>query len=42
MSSYNAPNLDELQEAVHDASTSWGKIGSSEEELLGFLLLVQL
>jgi hypothetical protein len=41
MSSYDAPNLDELQDAVHDALTSWGKIGSSEEELLGFLLLVQ-
>jgi len=41
MSIYDVPDLDELQDAVHSALTSWGKIGSSEEELLGFLLLVQ-
>jgi len=41
MSIYDVPDLDDLQDAVHSALTSWGKIGSSEEELLGFLLLVQ-
>jgi len=41
MSNYDAPNLDELQAAVHNALTSWGEIGSSEEELLSSLLLVQ-
>jgi hypothetical protein len=41
MSDYSGLELDELQTAVHNALTSWGNLGSSEDELLSFLLLVQ-
>jgi hypothetical protein len=41
MSDFNPLILEELQDAVHDALTSWGDLGSNEDELLGFLLLVQ-
>jgi hypothetical protein len=41
MSDFASLHLEELQDAVHDALTSWGDLGSNEDELLGFLLLIQ-
>lgn len=41
MSDYSPLNLEELKVAVHNSLTSWGELGSNEDELLGFLLLVQ-
>lgn len=35
------PDLEELQSAVHGALASWGELGSTEDQLLGFLLLVR-
>ncbi len=35
------PDLEYLHNSVHQALRSWGKLGSSEEELLGNLLLVR-
>jgi hypothetical protein len=34
-------DLDDFQVAVHNALTSWDELGSSEEALLAFLVLVQ-
>ncbi|MFN2189800.1 MAG: NB-ARC domain-containing protein [Candidatus Promineifilaceae bacterium] len=41
MSRYDGLELGELQTAVHDSLDSWWNPGSSEEQLLAYLLLVQ-
>ena len=42
MSDIRPPTLDDLQDKVHQSLKSWVNIGSSDEELLEFLLLVKL
>jgi hypothetical protein len=41
MGDYAALNIEELLVAVHNALTSWGDLASTDDELLGFLLIVQ-
>lgn len=41
MSQMSLVDLDEFQIAIHGALTTWGDLGSSDDDLLSFLLLVQ-
>lgn len=41
MDDITALTIDNLQDAVHKALIAWGDLTSTDEELLGFLLLVQ-
>jgi hypothetical protein len=41
MSQMSSIDIDEFQNAIHDALTSWGDLESSDDDLLSFLLLVQ-